>query len=73
MIKVNKAKFIATLKKNLEKNKKMRAAKQSVLENGLFVPGRNDIEEELHLATAYKADSTRNTANDDYETISNLC
>jgi hypothetical protein len=71
MIKVNKAKFIATLKKSLAKNKKIREAKQAVLENGLFVPTRNDLEEEMHLATAYKADSTRNMSDD--ETASNLC
>lgn len=70
MIKVNKAKFIAKLKKGLEKNAKIRAAKKSALENGLFVPTRNDVEEELELATKYSADATRTS---DDEVFYNLC
>lgn len=70
MIKVNKAQFIAKLKKSLEKTAKVRAAKRTALENGLFVPTRNDIEEEFALVTNYKADATRSGED---ETFSNLC
>lgn len=71
MIKVNKAKFIATLKKSLAQSAKLREAKRNVLENGLFIPGRNDIADEFQLITSCKADRTRDMSDD--ETPANLC